>query len=302
VSSLQLVIKPGPLAIVLATLGLERLNPLLNRPFAHVQTVLDKAVDDVIYKAQQQKQENGSSSNNSKSLLHLLLNAKDGQVNKAALKHEELRDEVKTFLVAGHETTATWCYWACFALAKFPDVQEKVYQDVQTHCPPDTDELLRLDRVEKMDYLHAFLQEVLRMYPPVGIMWRFNANEETNWGETSIPSSTRLVMSPFLLHRHPKYWPHRPNVFYPERWLGKEDAIAGGRLHHFAFMPFGAGGRSCIGQRFAVTEAKLIMATLVRNLAVEIAPSQRDVDFTFSAMGTMKSKPILKICAKARTG
>lgn len=105
------------------------------------------------------------------------------------------------------------------------------------------------------------------------------------------------MISPYLLHRHPKYWDH-PNEFKPERWLEKSEDFAA-RIR-FAFFPFSAGGRNCIGQRFATLEAKLIMAELVRSFVFHIAPSQAKTEFSISNLIVIKTKPSLKVVVKSR--
>lgn len=189
------------------------------------------------------------------------------------------------------------CYWAMYALAKFPDVQQKLYNDIMSKAPKDTTIQIPLEQVEAMDYLGAFLQEVLRLYPPVGIIGRLNRHEE-NFAGYTIPKDTQLAILVHLMHRHPKYWTD-PETFTPERWQKKE-RVAGMDTSGFTFLPFGAGGHNCIGYKFATYEAKLIIAHMVRALRVEIAPSQREVEHTFTSMGTTKAKPGLKVVVKAR--
>jgi cytochrome P450 len=105
------------------------------------------------------------------------------------------------------------------------------------------------------------------------------------------------LISPYLLHRHPKYWDD-PDEFKPERWLEKGEEFMS-RIR-FAFLPFSAGGRNCIGQRFATMEAKLIMAELIRSFVFQIAPSQAKTKFEISNLIVMRTKPSLKVVVKSR--
>ena len=113
-----------------------------------------------------------------------------------------------------------------------------------------------------------------------------------------MPKNTQFAIMTHLLHRNPKYWTD-PDTFSPERWL-KEEKLVGMDTRGFTFLPFGAGGHNCIGYKFATYEAKLIMAHMIRALRVEIAPSQRDVEHTFTTIITMKAKPTLKVVVKPR--
>lgn len=307
ITSMTAFLKPDFTRMLFYVTGMGALDTMLNPKTRRMRTALNETVDGIIASAKKEQQlqpqngtTNGSSSPKAKSLLQLLLNAKDPETKNAknpGLTDLELRDEVKTFLLAGHETTSTWCYWALFALAKFPDVQEKLYQDVTGKAPNDIATQISLEEVESMKYLGAFLQEVLRLYPPVGMIGRLNRYEEKVAGYT-IPKDTNLVVLTHLLHRHPNYWTD-PETFSPERWLNGETA-SGMDTRNFTFLPFGAGGHNCIGYKFATIEAKLIMAHLVRALRVEIAPSQRDVKHEFTTIITMKAKPGLKIVIKPR--
>ena len=298
------LLKPSLLRVFLYVIGLQDLDGIANPVTKKAKTEVNRTVDNILRFAKEKLTANDgtSSSKRSKSVLQLLFNARDAESTsgKAALTDEELRDEIKTMILAGHETTSTWCHWALYALSKWPDVQEKLYQEVTKVAPTSTDRIT-IEDVEKMDYLNAFLNETLRLFPPVGMLIRQNQYNERIAGH-EIPPETMLVIPIHLIHRHPKYW-KQPDEFVPERWLNDEKVSKGGgglETFRFTFLPFGAGGHACIGYRFAQLEAKLIMANIVRSLRVEIAPSQRDVEHTFTTIVTMKSKPPLKIVVKSR--
>ena len=300
ITSMNALMTPSILRVIMFVFGLGKLDSHVNPKSKRVHQAMDTTIDGVIANAKQLETSKMSDKSKAKSILQLLLNAKDPETpnaKKPALTDLELRDEVKTFLFAGHETTSTWCTWAMYALAKFPDVQEKVYQDVMQHVPDKT-EKLSLDKVEHMEYLAAFLQEVLRLYSPVGMTLRKTRYEETLAGY-KIPKDTTLCIPAHLMHRHPKHWDN-PETFSPERWLEPTVTNTGLDTRGFTFLPFGAGGHNCIGYRFATYEAKLIMAHIITKLRVEIAPSQRDVEHTFSTTVTMKAKPGLKVVVKPR--
>ena len=298
ITSMNALMTPSMLRIVMFVLGLGKLDAHVNPKSKRVHHAMDATIDGIITNAKRIESSKNKDKTKAKSILQLLLNAKDPETlndKKPALTDLELRDEVKTFLFAGHETTSTWCTWAMYALAKFPDVQEKVYQDIIQHLPNKNEKLL-LEQVEHMEYLGAFLQEVLRLYAPVGMTLRNTRYEETFAGY-KIPKDTTLCIPVHLMHRHPKHWDN-PETFSPERWL--KSSVTGLDTRCFTFLPFGAGGHNCVGYRFATYEAKLIMAHIIRKLRIEIAPSQRDVEHTFSTTVTMKAKPGLKVVVKPR--
>uniref|UniRef100_A0A7S2IK07 Cytochrome P450 n=1 Tax=Helicotheca tamesis TaxID=374047 RepID=A0A7S2IK07_9STRA len=284
--------RPSIIGFIAFVTGMPKISYYLNFRLRRVRKALNKAADEAIQNARKKM-----TTEKQRSLVQLLLQASEGG-SKHTLSDVELRDEVKTFVFAGHETTATWCKMAIYALVTNPDVQEKVYQDISSHSPGNG-EPLDLKTVEKMEYFHAFLQEVLRLYPPAGVLIRINKQEE-NFAGYRIPPNARLMLSMYLLHRHPKYWDD-PEKCLPERWLqkGEENEEFQKRIR-FAFIPFSAGGHNCIGQRFATIEAKLIMAELVRNFELRIAPSQTDTKFTFSNLVVSTLKPDIKVVVKSR--
>jgi cytochrome P450 len=267
---------------------------------------LDGAVDAIVENAR-----NNNSSERPKSLLQFLLQAEENHTDATSsrtssvssnrtLNNAELRDEMKTFIIAGHGTTQTLLYWAIYAMAKLPDIQERVYQDISHTKKKGEQEPLDLETVEEMEYFNAFLNEVQRMYPAVGTISRETCFEEKFAGY-QIPARTNLFISPYLLHRHPKYWKD-PESFQPERWIHKDNAAHEEFMAkiRFAFIPFSVGSRVCIGQRFATIEAKLILVSLVQAFSFQIAPSQRDTEFTLTRFITTKTKPLLKVSVKSR--
>lgn len=300
ITSLTAMMTPDLVRLLLFVFGLGKLDRYVNPRSRRGTMAFDVTIRDIIANAKEKENNSGNDKTRTKSLLQLLLTAKDTEIKdpkKASLSDAELMDEVKTFLFAGHETTAAWTTWAIFAMSQFPDVQEKLFQDVMKHAPKDTSTRISLEQVENMEYLAAFLQEILRLYSPVGLTIRRNRYEEKIAGYT-IPKDTSLAIPARLIHRHPKHW-EDPETFSPERWLNS--TVTGIDNRGFTFMPFGAGGHNCIGYRFATYEAKLILAHMVRAVRVEIAPSQRDVEFTVTSTVTTKPKPRLKVVIKPRT-
>jgi cytochrome P450 len=292
------------LGTVLTKLNCAWMEKYLSRAAARTRSLLNQAVDAVIAR--------NASSDSNKSLLQSLLQATsvaaaatvNSKVSTSStlpiprLTQAELRDEVKTFIIAGHETTSTWCYWALYALAKHRDVHEKVYQDICQHVPSSSSSsMLTSDQVAQMDFVVAFLYEVLRLYAPVGVITRVTTRSEQWHGHCMVPAHTRLLIPIHLLHRHADYWT-RPDDFIPKRWLDRDECAA---RHRFCFLPFSAGGRNCIGQRFAEMEATVIVANIVRAFDIQLAPSMKDADMSLTNFLTTKAKDpiVIRIASRA---
>jgi cytochrome P450 len=173
----------------------------------------------------------------------------------AALTDTDLRDELVTLVIAGHETVASCLTWTAHLLAGSSQVQARVHaelDDVLDGRPPTWADLPRLA------YLRACVDEALRLYPPAWVLTRQALVPDEVCG-VEVPAGTLLIISPWLLHRRGASWPD-PERFDPDRFL--EDPAAGTRLG--AYLPFGAGPRLCIGREFALVEAVLVLATLLR--------------------------------------
>ena len=318
IKAMQASMKASPKRIILSVFGLQ----VFDFEASKTTKTLNEAVDEVVQNAIRQKEKQASEQRSSttaagtttssskyaaKSLLELLLDAKDTEQSSSssnqqrALNNTELRDEVKTFLTAGHETTSTWCYWSIYVLCQHPDVQDKLYQDIVKHCP-DGSEGMDLETIEQMTYFDAFLKEVLRLHSPVGMMIRHPVHEETfGDGKYKIPANTRMVIPTYLLHKSPKYWKD-PETFEPERWLNMDEdgKIQPPYSHPYAYLPFSTGPRNCIGYKFATIEAKLILAPLIRKFRFELIPELRDTKFTLTSFITVKAKPTVLVNAKLR--
>jgi cytochrome P450 len=191
--------------------------------------------------------------------------------------------------------TATWINWSLYVFTKYPDVQENVYRDIVKHMDPDKDEI-DFDDIDKMEYMNAFLQEVLRLYPPLGQILRVSRRPEIMEG-VEIPPNTHVQIPNFLIQRHPHYW-SEPENFKPERWINPTDEEKDRRRS--AFMPFGGGPRLCIGQQFATMEVRMELAYLVRAFRFVGAPSQIETEFAFESLISMRSKPDFKVVLKRR--
>ncbi|HEY6065303.1 MAG TPA: cytochrome P450 [Thermoanaerobaculia bacterium] len=193
-------------------------------------------------------------------LLSLLISARDD--DGSAMSDSQLRDELVTIFLAGHETTAIALSWTLHLLAQHPLVRDRLVKELfdQLDRRPAT-----VDDLPNLPFADAVVKEAIRLYPPAFVLGR-EAVRDCEIGGWPIPAGATLFLSPWVMHRDPR-WFSSPEKFLPERWL---DGLAA-RLPRFAYMPFGGGPRICIGDRFATMEAVLILATVARRYRLERA-------------------------------
>jgi cytochrome P450 len=186
-------------------------------------------------------------------VLSLLMNAMDEDGSRMTAK--QLRDEVMTLFIAGHETTAVTLGWLWHLLAHHPQVEARLCEELQNVLggrAPTPEDLAR------MPYLDAVVHEVLRLYPAAYVLQRTSV-EPFDLAGYHFPVNTTVIMSQWIVHRDPRLF-DAPEEFRPERWLDGLES----RLHPYAYFPFGGGPRRCIGQIFALMEAALVAATLAQ--------------------------------------
>ncbi|GAD51327.1 unspecific monooxygenase [Halarchaeum acidiphilum MH1-52-1] len=224
-----------------------------NRRFAEAQAELNDVVDTIV-----EEHRAGETAATDDDLLSLLLNATDH--TGAPLTDEQIRDEVVTILLAGHETTALALTYTLHALGRDDGACAALEAEVDRvlgERRPDHDDLDALDVTERT------VTEGMRLYPPVWQVIR-EADEPDDLGGYEIDPGTTIGMQQWVVHRDPR-WYDDPTDFRPERWTDGFEAS----LPRFAHFPFGGGPRRCIGDRFAMQEARLALATIVRDWEVD---------------------------------
>jgi len=228
---------------------------LRKRRFRDAVRALDRVVDKIIDQRRRSTRRN-------QDLLSMLLDAVDEETSQA-MTPRQVRDEVLTLLLAGHETTANALVWTWYLLSQNPDAADKLHQELAGVLGERAPSALDLPQ---LPYTRMVVEESMRLYPPAWAISR-NAVGEDQIGGYRVPRKTNLIICSFVTHRHPALWddPERfdPERFSPERSEGRPN---------FAYLPFGGGPRICIGKGFAMTEAQLILATVAQRYRLRLMP------------------------------
>ncbi|MEI6739068.1 MAG: cytochrome P450 [Gemmatimonadaceae bacterium] len=206
-------------------------------------------LDDIIYRLIEERRRSGTDTGD---LLSMLLMAQDDEGDGTGMSDLQLRDELLTLFIAGHETTANALSWAWLALARNPDAEAALHAEVDRVLG---DRLPTADDLAQLPYTRAVMAEAMRLYPPAYIIGRRSLTSY-EVGGVRFPTGTIFLCSQFLAHRDPRWWPEAER-FLPERWL-----VPAEDRPKFAYFPFGAGTRICVGEQFAWMESTLMLATL----------------------------------------
>lgn len=229
------------------------------RRFRSTLAYLDEVVDDLIT---QRRCQGGQPDGHGNDLVSLLLTSTTSEPEV----RRRLRDELVTMLLAGHETTASSLAWAVYQVGRHPEVRERIRHEAihalgsQPCSGEDAERAIR-----ELPYTAAVIHEVTRLHPAVWLLSR-KALSEDRVGDFRVPAGAQVLICPYALHRDPRFW-EAPEEFRPERFLGGFPAKL-----RYAYIPFGAGPRSCVGRSLGLTE-----------IMVAVARICRDLDFTLEA-------------------
>jgi cytochrome P450 len=244
------ILQPLPLPLSLPTPG--------NRRFRRAVAELDAIIYDIIERRRAQP---GSA--DAGDLLSVLLHAQDDE--GSGMTDRQLRDEVMTLFLAGHETTAITLSWAWYLLATNPAVAAKLDAELSTLAG----EAPTVDALHRLPYTAKVVRETLRLYPPVWTLEGRRALRDCTIAGHRIKAGTVMLLSPWVTHRDPRFYAD-PERFDPDRWT---DEFAK-QLPRYAYFPFGGGQRLCIGQSFAEMEAALILATIGQRYHLALADNR----------------------------
>jgi len=257
-------------------LGLPAFVPRWTKRRAHsAMRFFDDAVRRIIAERQRLLCEDGE--NRPNDILSLLLEARDPETGEG-LSQEELRANIVTLIAAGHETTANALTWSMFLLSQDEVWQRRVAAEGMLSLDSADD-----DAPGKLVTTRAVIEEALRLYPPIAAISRVAISDDTLAGE-HIRAGTLVIVAPYVVHRHRLLW-DRPDEFDPTRFLGASRE----HVHRYAYLPFGAGPRICLGAAFALQEASILLARIVARFTLQLAPG-------------VQPEPLLRITLRPRGG
>jgi cytochrome P450 len=228
-----------------------------NLRFRKAMAIVDDVVLGIIAERRRTSEDTGD-------LLGMLMAATD-ETGQVRMSDQELRDEVATLVLAGHETTAQTLSWTFMLLSRHPEIERRVVAEIREVCgdrPPCFEDL------KALEYTGRVIDESMRLYPPA---WLFERQPlvDVELDGYDIPAHTLVAIVPWTLHRHPRYWDN-PEGFDPDRFLPERVA----ERPRYTYLPFGGGPRQCIGVNFALYEAKLVLATLMQRFSPALVPGQ----------------------------
>jgi cytochrome P450 len=227
--------------------------PVLPRSVRRIQTAM-RTIDDVVREIIAARRDQRD---DQRDMVGLLLAARD--VDGRAMTDTQVRDELVTFMLAGHETTANALSWLWYLLSQNPDARDRLHAEVDAVVG---DRAPRPADADRLPWTGACVQEALRLYPPAWILEREAIADDDIRG-VRIPKGATLHLSVYSAHRDARWWPD-PERFDPERFLTDAERP------RCAYLPFGAGRRVCVGQSFALLEATLIAATVAQRYQLDV--------------------------------
>lgn len=252
--------------IVLAEIQARLLNPFQIPSFIptprnkrYRQSI--KNLEKLIYNIADERRASGKDTGD---LLSMYLHAQDE--DGKGMTNVQLRDEMMTLILGGHETTANALSWTWYLLSTNPEAEKKLWQELDSVL---AGKLPTLADLPKLRYTEMVVKEALRLFPPAWFFGR-EAIKDCTLGGYTIPAGKQFFLTPWAVHRNPQFFPE-PDQFEPERWASEETK----NLPKFAYFPFGGGPRVCIGNALAMMEATLIVATIAQKYQLKLEPGQK---------------------------
>ncbi|PKC09567.1 cytochrome P450 [Rhizophagus irregularis] len=251
----------------------------INRKFKNACAVIDR-VSKKLMKEKNNEAKNGELK--SKDLLSLLININKTLPIEEKLTDEELQYQIMTFLIAGHETTSSTTMWALYLLAKYPHEQDLLREELVKAFPDKSKFNPSFDEINSLEYLNCIVKETLRTHPPVPMISRANVKDKVIGGYL-IPKNTIIMVAISVLHKSTEIWGPTANDFDPKRWL---NPLYTKNVTNYNYLPFITGARSCIGNKLALAEFKILLSTLIRNFVFQPIEG-----FNFKEKSLLNSKP-----------
>jgi cytochrome P450 len=242
-------------------------------------------LDRIVFRIIRQRRE---SSQDRDDLLSMLLAAEDVEGGTGRMADQQVRDECMTLFVAGHETLANTLTWTWYLLSKHATIETRLQQELNSVLQ---DRLPTIEDLARLPFTEMVLSESMRLYPPAWFLGRRSLRPYEIGGFT-IPRGSLVVLSQYVMHRDPRYYPD-PERFDPQRWTPEARASR----PKFAYFPFGAGVRQCIGDSFAWTEARLVLAVVAQRWRMRLA---LDHPVEIQAVGTLRPKHGMRMTLQRR--
>jgi cytochrome P450 len=251
----------------------------VNKGYQRAKKTLDSIVYDMITK-HRDNDNRGINKEGGIDLLYSLLQAQDTEAGIGRMNDKQLRDEVMTIFLAGHETTANALTWTFYLLSQNPTVGDKLYEELCSVLGDGGDDdkessssankrTPTIDDVPKLEYTEKVFRESMRLYPPAWTIGRQVINDY-KIDKYVLPAGSVILMSQYVMHHDPRYFPD-PDLFYPDRWT-KEFKL---HLPRFSYFPFGGGIRGCVGEPFAWMEGILLLAAIHHRWKMHHDPEHR---------------------------
>uniref|UniRef100_T1J572 Cytochrome P450 n=1 Tax=Strigamia maritima TaxID=126957 RepID=T1J572_STRMM len=245
-----------------------------------------------IYK-QKLANKNATSNTDKKKPLALLDSLLETSDNGKNLSDTDIREEIDTFTFEGHDTTAVGISWALFLLGHNPHIQAKMNEEADQILGPDANKHPTIAEIQSMKYLDCVIKECQRIFPSVPVIARETNTDIVLADGKIIPPGVTVAISPFLMNRDPQVFPDPetmdPTRFFPENTAGRSP---------FAYIPFSAGPRNCIGQKFAQLKMKMVVSRVVRSFAIESLVPQDKVRFTIEVITLPKAGVPIRIAPR----
>lgn len=277
----------GSVETMLAFAGRRQLNPFHaplwlptpgNRAYLDARNRVHEYIENVIMQRRMQPAESWPND-----LLSRLMQARDPETDEP-MTDTLLRDEAITIFFAGHETTARTLAFLWYALADHPEIAEQLHAEIDSVLG---DEAPTVAHLKQMPYTLRVVKETLRLYPAAPIYAR-DAVAADELDGVRVPASATMMLSPYLTHRHPDFWPD-PERFDPDRWHPEQEAAR----HPFAFHPFASGQRVCLGNNFSLFESHVLVVMLARHFVLRRMPGHTPQLWMDGTLGSRNGLPML---------
>jgi len=265
---------------------------VLKMPFGFTRRIRQsqKKLDAMIYSMIASRRNSGLDQGD---LLSMLLASQDTEGGTGSMSNRQIRDECLTLLLAGHETTANGLGFIFYLMARYPQIQQQVQAEAAAVFAGSSKSAMEI--YEQLPFTHRVVSEALRLYPPVWVTARAVAKPYLYRGMT-IPAGSLLLVPQIAIHRDPRFYPE-PMRFDPDRFLPEASA----QRPRYAYFPFGAGSRICIGENFAWMEAVLVLASVIRDWQLTLPPHTPS-DLSLSAQISLRPRHGIPMIAMRRDG